>query len=203
MEQLHLQGIPLVLLPGIPQRAGADKQSQGVRRSNCTTNSPVACKWGPTVQTPVDLHLRAQPGDHPDRGIPCRALVDLRPRDIPQHLLLRRLQHCPAIGLDRRLDNQRWGWGTVLRELLQARYALTDRLGVLLADEVFFGIAEDSDTSKIAGGGWLQDHRLLEGRIPPESHIRRYRLQSHACPNCHPDVHARARRQPHRIERHH
>jgi hypothetical protein len=38
----------------------------------------------------------------------------------------------------------------VLREMLQARYAVTDRLGVLLADEVFFGIAEDSDTSKIA-----------------------------------------------------
>jgi hypothetical protein len=50
------------------------------------------------------------------------------------------------------VGSQRWGWGTVLRELLQARYALTDRLGVLLADEVFFGIAEDSDTSKIAGG---------------------------------------------------
>ena len=33
--------------------------------------------------------------------------------------------------------------------MLQARYALTDRLGVLLADEVFFGIAEDSDTSKL------------------------------------------------------
>ena len=44
--------------------------------------------------------------------------------------------------------DQRWGWGTVLREMLQARYALTDRLGVLLADEVFFGIAEDTDTSK-------------------------------------------------------
>ena len=49
--------------------------------------------------------------------------------------------------------DQRWGWGTVLRELVQARYALTDRLGVLLADEVFFGIAQDSDTSKIANGG--------------------------------------------------
>jgi hypothetical protein len=44
--------------------------------------------------------------------------------------------------------DQRWGWGTVLREMLQARYALTDRLGVLLADEVFFGISEDTDTSK-------------------------------------------------------
>jgi hypothetical protein len=50
------------------------------------------------------------------------------------------------------VGSQRWGWGTVLREMLQARYALTDRLGILLADELFFGIAEDSDTSKIAGG---------------------------------------------------
>jgi Protein of unknown function (DUF2490) len=55
-----------------------------------------------------------------------------------------------ALKLD--VGSQRWGWGTVLREMLQARYALTDRLGVLLADEVFFGIAEDSDTSKIANG---------------------------------------------------
>jgi hypothetical protein len=51
------------------------------------------------------------------------------------------------------VGSQRAGWGTVLREMLQARYALTDRLGILLADEVFFGIAEDSDTSKIASGG--------------------------------------------------
>jgi hypothetical protein len=51
------------------------------------------------------------------------------------------------LGLD--VGSQRAGWGTVLRELVQARYALTDRLGVLLADEVFFGIAEDSDTSKL------------------------------------------------------
>ena len=47
------------------------------------------------------------------------------------------------------VGSQRAGWGTVLREMLQARYALTDRLGILLADEVFFGIAEDSDTSKL------------------------------------------------------
>jgi hypothetical protein len=44
--------------------------------------------------------------------------------------------------------DQRWGWGTVLRELLQVRYALTDRLGVSLSDEVFLGIKEDSDTRK-------------------------------------------------------
>ena len=53
-----------------------------------------------------------------------------------------------ALGLS--INDQRWGWGMVLRELVQGRYALTDRMGVLLADEVFFGILEDSDTSKLA-----------------------------------------------------
>src|ERR1700690_429822 len=53
----------------------------------------------------------------------------------------------PAFKLS--VADQRWGWGTVLRELIQGRYALTDRLGVLLADELFFGIIEDSDTSKL------------------------------------------------------
>jgi hypothetical protein len=48
------------------------------------------------------------------------------------------------------VDDQRWGWGTVLRELIQGRYAVTDRLGVSVADELFFGIIEDGDTSKIA-----------------------------------------------------
>jgi hypothetical protein len=47
------------------------------------------------------------------------------------------------------VSDQRWGWGTVLRELLQVRYALTDRLGVSLADEVFLGVLEDSDTSSM------------------------------------------------------
>jgi len=47
------------------------------------------------------------------------------------------------------VDDQRWGWGTVLRELLQVRYGLTDRLGVFISDEVFLGIIEDGDTSKI------------------------------------------------------
>jgi hypothetical protein len=47
------------------------------------------------------------------------------------------------------VNDQRWGWGTVLRELVQGRYALTDRMGVLLADELFFGIIEDSDTKKL------------------------------------------------------
>jgi len=66
--------------------------------------------------------------------------------------------HTTDLGLS--INDQRWGWGTVLREMLQGRYAITDRLGVLLADELFFGIAEDSDTRKLknpdgsAGGGY-------------------------------------------------
>jgi hypothetical protein len=48
--------------------------------------------------------------------------------------------------------DQRLGWGTVLRELLQGRFAVTDRLGVSLADEIFVGILEDGDTSKLASG---------------------------------------------------
>ena len=49
--------------------------------------------------------------------------------------------------------DQRLGWGTVLRELLQGRFAVTDRLGVFLMDEVFLGIIEDGDTHSIASGG--------------------------------------------------
>jgi hypothetical protein len=55
----------------------------------------------------------------------------------------------PATNAGVGVSDQRLGWGTVLRELVQARYALTDRLGVLLADEAFFGIIEDSDTKNL------------------------------------------------------
>jgi hypothetical protein len=71
----------------------------------------------------------------------------------------------PTLNLS--VADQRWGWGTVLRELLQVRYAVNDRLGVSLADEIFFGIIEDSDTSKIPGqkgfitpGYWKSGYRL-------------------------------------------
>jgi len=47
------------------------------------------------------------------------------------------------------VSDLRWGWGTVLRELVQVRFAVNDRLGVLLMDEVFLGIIEDGDTSKM------------------------------------------------------
>ena len=54
------------------------------------------------------------------------------------------------------VSDQRLGWGTVLRELVQGRFAVNDRLGVSLMDEVFIGIKEDGDTSKIADGkGYL------------------------------------------------
>lgn len=53
-------------------------------------------------------------------------------------------------------SEQRWGLGTVLRELAQVRFALTDRAGVFLMDEVFLGILEDGDTSKLKdGAGYL------------------------------------------------
>jgi hypothetical protein len=55
----------------------------------------------------------------------------------------------PQPDISQGVSDLRWGWGTVLRELLQVRFAVTDRLGVSLADEVFFGIIEDGDTSKI------------------------------------------------------
>jgi hypothetical protein len=48
--------------------------------------------------------------------------------------------------------DQRWGLGTVLRELLQTRFAVNDRLGVFLMDEVFLGILEDGDTRTLKDG---------------------------------------------------
>jgi hypothetical protein len=50
---------------------------------------------------------------------------------------------------DKSNSDLRWGWGTVLRELFQVRYAVNDRLGVSVADEVFLGIKEDGDTKNL------------------------------------------------------
>jgi len=47
------------------------------------------------------------------------------------------------------VGDQRWGWGTVLRELLQLRYAVTDTMGVFVSDEIFLGLIKDGDTSKM------------------------------------------------------
>jgi len=56
----------------------------------------------------------------------------------------------PTLGLS--VADQRLGLGTVLRELVQVRFAVNDRLGVSLMDEAFFGIMEDGDTSKLPKG---------------------------------------------------
>lgn len=65
------------------------------------------------------------------------------------------------------VEDQRLGWGTVLREMLQVRYAATEKMGLLLADEPFFGIIKDSDTSKMANNAgykgadyWKTGYRL-------------------------------------------
>lgn len=47
------------------------------------------------------------------------------------------------------VSDLRWGWGTTLRELLQVRYGLTDRMGVFMSDEVFLTLIEDGDTSSL------------------------------------------------------
>jgi hypothetical protein len=47
------------------------------------------------------------------------------------------------------VSDQRWGWATVMRELLRVRYALTDKLGVFLSDEIFVTLLEDGDTSSM------------------------------------------------------
>jgi len=57
--------------------------------------------------------------------------------------------------------DQRLGWGTVLRELVQGRFAVTDRLGAFLMDEVFIGIIEDGDTS-----GLKNDKGASTGYVP-------------------------------------
>lgn len=47
------------------------------------------------------------------------------------------------------VSDQRWGWATVMRELLRVRYAINDKLGVFLSDELFVTLLEDGDTSSM------------------------------------------------------
>ena len=47
------------------------------------------------------------------------------------------------------VSDQRWGWERYCASFCKTRFAVTDRLGVSLADEVFLGVLEDSDTSKM------------------------------------------------------
>jgi hypothetical protein len=57
------------------------------------------------------------------------------------------------------------GYSLVMRNLVQVRYAATERLGLLLGDEPFIGLIEDSDTRNLPKGYdprgfWKQGIRL-------------------------------------------
>lgn len=131
---------------GYPARGRMTEQPQGSGDLKCNTNPPVGSSA--TVCTPTynfEHNLEIIPTA--EYRVGRWSIYD---RVIFHNTFYADVYNTAQPGLD--VGSQRAGWGTVLRELLQARYALTDRLGVLLADEVFFGIAEDSDTSKFAGG---------------------------------------------------
>jgi hypothetical protein len=49
---------------------------------------------------------------------------------------------------------QRAGWGTVLREMVQATFWATEGFGITAADEPFFGVIEDADAKPNAIGYW-------------------------------------------------
>jgi hypothetical protein len=68
-------------------------------------------------------------------------------------------------------SSQKNGYGLVLRELVQARFAINDRLGISVGDEPFFGLIEDSGTKNLVDangakigyhpyGYWRQGLRL-------------------------------------------
>jgi len=49
-------------------------------------------------------------------------------------------------------SEQRWGFSTLMRELIGFSYAVTDRVSLLLSNEWFFGAIEDSDTKDMMVG---------------------------------------------------
>jgi hypothetical protein len=61
-------------------------------------------------------------------------------------------------------EKERSGYGLVLRELVQANYSVNKNLTLILADEPFFGVIEDKDTTVAANGGgagyWGKGFRL-------------------------------------------
>jgi hypothetical protein len=55
------------------------------------------------------------------------------------------------------------GFGTVIRELVQAKYDVSKLIGLIAADEPFFGVIEDSDTKDMklnAIGFWKSGFRM-------------------------------------------
>jgi hypothetical protein len=57
-------------------------------------------------------------------------------------------------------EEQRNGYGLVIREMVQASYAVNKQLSVLLADEPFFGVIEDKEAPVSGPGYWAKGFRL-------------------------------------------
>lgn len=56
--------------------------------------------------------------------------------------------------------DQRWGLGTVMRNLLMAKYAITESVTALLGDEPWFGIVEQQGVAYNGAGYWQSGFRL-------------------------------------------
>jgi hypothetical protein len=57
-------------------------------------------------------------------------------------------------------DSQRHGYGLVLRNLLQAKYQLAERWGLIIADEPFWGLVENGEAPAHPLGFWAQGFRM-------------------------------------------
>lgn len=55
---------------------------------------------------------------------------------------------------------QRWGYGMVLRNLVALRWAASERLTLLVGDEPWLGVVENSGTAYSAAGYWKSGFRL-------------------------------------------
>jgi len=59
-----------------------------------------------------------------------------------------------------RAPSEKVGWGTVLREMVQATFWVTKNVGILAADEPFFGLIEDAEAPSSPIGYWSHGLRL-------------------------------------------
>jgi hypothetical protein len=144
MGDLTLKGSIWYYYMGYPARG---------RMQEKTPNAALVCSTAPLGTSP-DYCTSTYSFSHNIEIIPA-AEYRIGRWSIYDRVIFHNTFYADTYNVDRTADlglsvsDQRWGWGTVLRELIQGRYALTDRMGVLLADELFFGIIEDSDTKKL------------------------------------------------------
>ena len=127
---------------GYPQRGRMKEQSNG----------SLACSFNPNVVAPADC-TSTYNFSHNLEIVPSAEYRfgrwSVYDRVIFHNTFYADAYSTPDTKTGLSVSDQRWGLGTVLRELLQTRFAVSDRLGVFLMDEVFVGILEDSDTSKL------------------------------------------------------